>query len=268
MKYTRFEFNSCGDRKFRHFILRFAVIIMAAGLITGYIISEFILVPYVFKIDGQEMVVPKKAVPAYKFKEIKHRKYYTVQVGVFKSFDNAGVLAGRMRSSGIPAYLKREENYTRIIVYVRDDKNMVDKRVSSLKSIGYSSIVKELDISVKDIPQEFKRDKGYILLSILLNSIGDEIDKYCSVLAKYEYSPPVGDILNEVKAINEDIIQQIDSLKAAEGAESHIFSGVLNDMNNVHALLVRVPDSVLQSEEAAIQLVYILENMTEYYNSL
>lgn len=178
MRYVRFEFKDINGVNRRRIILKFFIILPAA-IAAGFLISRLYIVPRISSVVVQQE-------PEYTYQEMRHRRYYSIQMGAFASRDNAQSFAAGLRNSGIPAYIDDGDKYSFVFAYTGTERKTAEDKAQYYRNMGYTSLIKRLDIVPDGVTEDYKINKKHILLSMLVNDTGSFIDGCSSALCDFE----------------------------------------------------------------------------------
>lgn len=262
MRYTRFEFMNSKDVDLKKFIIKFIILIPVMGIIIGFIVSKFIIVP-----NMPDSIEEKQNPTAYVYNEITPRKYYTVQTGVFLSVSNARILADRLKYSNLSSYINMEDKYARVIACASTDRDFINRRMQMIRSVGYDCVEKEINIKARVIPDELKNKRDYALASMVIASIGEAVDNYCDLLMRYNSKSIDDKILNEkAKALYQDIWGKVNEFKVSKEIKNHDLSELEGDFDSMCILMSEISDDLSVFEERVIKAVYIYIKIVDDYN--
>jgi hypothetical protein len=267
MKYTRYEFKYGPGARLKESMLLFLIIIPVIAIAAGLIISRYLLIPYLYKPESTE----KQA--GYIYQDIKSRKYYIVQAGVFSSETNLDLIAGKMRSSGLPVYIKQEEQLFRIITFAGPDYNSASREIERYKSSGYSCITKELSIVPGQVRENLKTEEAYKRLNRIIDFTGDEIDTTSKLLSGYDPKSSGLDSLHEkLKGTSSEFLKIMNDCRTAAGEKNQQLDDMIkqceiidNTLNEISALNDDI-NFYCKSQEIMIKAVYMYYDLIDIYN--
>lgn len=294
MKYTRFEFKKDRDENFKHFAFRFLLLIPVIAIVCGMILSRYIIVPYILKLGSNQSAtniepeVTKKpqdsseteksnkpADETYEYETLKPRKYYIAQAGYFSTLDNAESFLNLIKQANLPAYVNKEEQYFRVIVFLDSDKAKVNKRINDYKALGYTCFVREINISLKEMPESYRKDNKYILLNRMIIQYLKVIDENKDFLSKYENKSIDFNTLKEkLDDGNKSLSQLISKYneitnKDDEKIDNFIekYETTVNTVAEISKL--KNDNTVIQKAyEKDMQSVYLLNELSIVYNEM
>lgn len=268
MRYTRFEFKGNKKIGLREFILKFFVLIPLIGLTAGFIITRFIIVPYLFGIEKN--VKQDHAEPAASiYSGVKAKRYYMIQTGVFTELNNANAFMDRLRSSNFPAYINAEEQYIIVFSYGSNSSSFTEKKMKDLKALKLDCIQKEININIDPVSEALETNRGFILAVKTLNSISDEIDSYCELLSRNESEDIDGSVLRrKYVEITKSIQGEISLFKTTGDNDLDNLSGVLEYFEAFVTLTEEIPASIAKHQEKLMEEIYLLKKIVDYLNTV
>jgi hypothetical protein len=246
------------------------------------ILSRYIIIPYILKLDdkqpvesAQPEISSKPTEEAYVYETIKPRKYYIAQAGYFSSMANAESLLSRIRQANLPAYVNKEAQYFRVIVYIDADKAKVNKKIGDYKSLGYECIAREINLSFKEIPESSRKDNKYILLTKMINEGLKVTDENKDSLNKYENKSidfnTMKDKLDTGYKDLSGLLSKYNEIKDKENEKTDElikrYEVIVNMLNEI-SKLNNDNTFIQKAYEKEIQSIYLLNELSAIYNGL
>jgi hypothetical protein len=272
VRYTRFEYIGYGDRKGRHLVLRLLIVIPAAAIISGYLISRLILIPYVFK----PKEIDKEGIPSaksYVYKSTGVRKFFIIQAGIFSSESNAQVLAEKIRALNMPVYINPEGQYFRVIVYAGMSSGRAEDLSKAYEQKGYKCIRKEFNPLPVDIPEEMRNDRQTAILSNIISQTADIAD-LCSIITEHDQEDADPGRINSLKNSLEKMRENVYGLKESETDEIKRYDEIENICSSMYNLFggengdLKGSVSTSAWQERAINFICLYGKLVESYNTL
>lgn len=264
MRYTRFEFK--GDVGIWRSILKFLILIPAAALVLGLVLSKLFII-----MASKENRTSNTTTNAYSYEAVAPCQFFIVQAGIYSLSENASSAVKRIESRGLPAYSYVDGQYYRVISYIAASKDDADAKRHEYINNGLDSIVKELDINTAQIPDDMKQDTRFILLNRMLNCCGKEQKSCLGIYKQYESSQiDLKSLKKSLQVMDSELGEKLKELKGAAGGSDTFYNRMINLCLDYQSSLTGGTDgdefSHTAFEERIIKSIYIYNDIIKAYN--
>lgn len=160
MRYARLEpIKKAANSRIKT-LISFIVIIPAAAIIIGSIITKIIILPYAVKSGAVSN--PNTSLSTSVSSKKKNLIIYILQAGAFSNSNNADMLKNAIVSTGEKAMVINDNNIYRVIIGIDETKDAVNKIKSKLLQNGYVCFINELKFGVESKDKNFTNYNDYI----------------------------------------------------------------------------------------------------------
>ncbi|HBM79458.1 MAG TPA: hypothetical protein DD426_01240, partial [Clostridiaceae bacterium] len=162
--------------------------------------------------------------------------------------------------------------YYHVTTCADENKAWVTKRLQYYKSLGYNSIIKNMSINVKDLPEALKNDQKCALFYSLLKVTGDSISINQDALRDYESKKTDDRILKSKLYASYSNIAKIynEYKKSSTSLDFKEIDKKVNDQISLFSEISKnggVVDKI-NIDEKMMQIIYYYRDIADKANSL